>query len=114
MFLARCIKTILVDVDSWHKDEKKYEREALGKVDDTSKPTLSGMLYQPKANLEPRHMIWTGFRTLVFKFHTGLFKVSYFSALLKKALEVLYLTWFRQSSHVGSRKTLCTSKTVSR
>lgn len=85
---ARCLKAILVDLDAWHKDQKKYEREGLGKVDGADgngESVLPGMLYKPTAGNEFRPMAWSGLRTYVYKLHAGLFKVSLHDLCAKAA-----------------------------
>jgi hypothetical protein len=67
------LKVMLVDLDAWHKDQKKYEQEGLG---DPSSP-LSGMMYRPKAGDEYKAMTWQAFRMFnITKLHGALSRVG--------------------------------------
>ena len=64
---------MLVDLDVWYKDQKKYEAEGNG---DPASP-LPGMVYRPKAAGEYKPMAWPAFRVFnMTKLHGPLFRVS--------------------------------------
>jgi hypothetical protein len=63
---------MLVDLDAWYKDQKKYEAEGNG---DPASP-LPGMVYRPKAAGEYKPMAWPAFRVFnMTKLHGPLFRV---------------------------------------
>jgi THO complex subunit 2 len=77
-FIARCLKAILVDLDAWYKDQKKYEQEGLGMSSDpgSTSAQLPGMMYRPHTGGEFKHMPWTAFRIFnMTRLHSALFRV---------------------------------------
>lgn len=66
---------MLVDLDIWHNNQKKYEAEGTG---EPASP-LPGMLYrQKKAGEEYRLMSWQAFRVFnISNIHGPLFKVGH-------------------------------------
>jgi hypothetical protein len=69
---------MLVDLDGWHNDQKKYEREGLGKTSDSdsSATQLPGMMFRNRAADDYRLMTWPTFRIFnMTKLHGALFRV---------------------------------------
>jgi hypothetical protein len=68
---------MLVDLDAWHQDQKKYELEGLGKTGDSDAAQLPGMLYRPKVSDDYKEMAWPAFKIYnLSKLHGALFRVS--------------------------------------
>jgi len=63
---------MLVDLDAWYKDQKKYEEEGLG---DPASP-LPGMVYRARVAGDYKSMAWSAFRVFnITKLHAPLFRV---------------------------------------
>ncbi|WWC89783.1 uncharacterized protein L201_004709 [Kwoniella dendrophila CBS 6074] len=81
--LGRCLSAILTDLDSWHRDEKKYKVEALGLPENDQYPqkqeegkeepkTLPGMTFRRGTGAPLRPMKWHEFKNYYAKCHNAL------------------------------------------
>ncbi|RSH93955.1 hypothetical protein EHS25_006608 [Saitozyma podzolica] len=75
--LGRCLGAIMADLDSWHGDQGRYSREALGKPDKVPEgeeppAPLPGMLFRQKAGADMKPMAWNQFRLFYAKCHDNL------------------------------------------
>jgi THO complex subunit 2 len=71
----------MADLDSWHGDQGRYSREALGKPDKVPEgeeppAPLPGMLFRQKAGADMKPMAWNQFRLFYAKCHDNLTNVS--------------------------------------
>ena len=73
---------MLVDLDAWYKDQKKYEAEGNG---DPASP-LPGMVYRPKAAGEYKPMAWPAFRVFNMTSSTVLYSEYVFPEVPHGAL----------------------------
>jgi hypothetical protein len=106
----------MMDLDGWHADESRYNREALGKPEKSAegqKPAelLPGMLFRLRAGMPLKHMTWGQFRMFYAKRHDFLTSVSLQNGKLSIRWPLLICD--RPSSHAGPKETSCTSKTPS-
>lgn len=71
----------MTDLDLWHADEQRYQREAIGlpekPVEGEEPKTLPGMFVKGKNQVQEKPMAWTTFRNFyVMRFHNPLLDVS--------------------------------------
>lgn len=69
------------DVDVWHGDEAKYQKEAIGMpdmvVEGEEPKSLPGMMVKGKQQTQEKPMSWTQFRNFyATRFHLPLYEVS--------------------------------------
>ena len=66
----------MADLDVWHQDESRYNREALGisdqAMEDAEQKQLPGMMFRPKSNAVMNPMSWLQFRNFYAKCHNTL------------------------------------------
>jgi THO complex subunit 2 len=77
--LGRCLSAIMSDLDSWHHDEARFKKEALGISGDASEDAkttpLPGMMFRLRRGHELKAMTWQQFRNFYAKCHNTLTRV---------------------------------------
>jgi len=65
---------MLADLNTWHKDEKEYQKSAIGNTDNGHLP---GMECRLKTDSPRTPMTWNQFRNFYAKVHNCLYDVSF-------------------------------------